>query len=144
MTQAINHDNNQSAKSAQFLSGLPDLNAAKPYRPPLRLLYGCRVKLNDEDRAKLKHAYRTKRDAVAPVSQSMPGSTVSSSTQVNLDKQLGLGSIVMTDLLVTRESIPLPTLLRLQNILEVEVVTRQQLEEAATSYIDYVLETFNE
>ena len=140
MNDIINHDNNATAKSATFNSGLPDLNARKPQRKPLKYLLGCRVKLSELDRQKLKDAYRALRDAATPHAGKTPGSTVSSTTQFNLDRQLGMGSIVMSDLLGTRESIPLTTILRLQKVLNVEVVSRQDLEDAAESYINYVLE----
>ena len=140
MTETINHSNTDKAKSATFNSGLPDLNQAKPARKPLKYLLGCRVKLSELDRQKLKDAYRALRDAATPQAGKTPGSTVSSTTQFNLDRQLGMGSIVMSDLLGTRESIPLTTILKLQKVLNVEVVSREDLEDAAESYINYVLE----
>ena len=133
----VNHENNAPVKRSHFDSGLPDLNKRKPY-VRLPILMSCRVRLSDSQRKILKDGYNTLRNQHIPQPQKMAGSTVSSTTQVNPDQMLGLNSIVMADLLGTRESIPLETILRIQKVLNVVAVTRDEVAEACESYLDWM------
>ena len=138
----INADNTSKARSSTFNSGLPDLNAPRMYQEPHKFMYSSRVRLTDVDRLKLKDAYRQLRDQSIPATSSTPGSTVSSTTYYNIDKQLGMGSIVMSDLLGTRESIPVTTILHLQSVLGVEVVSKDDLLKAADSYVNFIWDKY--
>ena len=136
-TDFINHSNDSKANTNTIALGLPDLNNRK-VKVKLPILLSCRIRLSDEQRALLKGAYHRLRNQHIPEAKSMPGSTVSSTVQVNPDAMLGLNSIVMADLLGSRDSIPLETILRIQKVLGVEAVTRDDVSAAADSYLDWM------
>ena len=87
---------------------------------PLPILISCRVRLDDDQRATLKQAYaRVKAGYEAPQGHRIGGSSVSTVTTINLDQQLGIPSVVMSDLLSSRDSIALPVVLKIQKVLGV-------------------------
>ena len=143
MTFNNNHtnDNNATATRVHFDSGLPDLNSkTRKGKPPLPILISCRIRLREDQRQLLKQAYNNLRDQHIPKAQSMPGSTVSSQTIVNPDAMLGLSSIVMADILGSRDSIPLDTILKIQKVLGVEAVTKDEVLKACESYCTWMFE----
>ena len=141
MSETINYSNTDKAKSATFVSGLPDLNAKnRKGKAPLPILISCRIRLREDQRQLLKGAYNALRNQHIPKAQSMPGSTVSSTAVVNPDAMLGLSSIVMADILGSRESIPLDTILKIQKVLGVEAVTKDEVLKACESYCTWMFE----
>ena len=106
----------------------------------LPVLYSCRVRLSDEQRQKLKAAYYAQQDTYSPPQGARSGgSTVTTTTATVLPVHSKLPGIVITDLLSTRESIPLTTLIQLQRAFNVTVISRDDLIKAATGYVDYML-----
>lgn len=107
---------------------------------PLPILVGVRVRLDDQQRQALKSAYYTARNSEqrSSVTPNRGSVTVVTNTTTELDKRLGMTQLVMQDLLNSRDTISLPVLLKLQYVLEVEVVNRKQLDTACKSYLDYV------
>ena len=105
----------------------------------LPILVGVRIRLDDTQRETLKAAWRQVRDAVAPEEpQRIGASAVSTKTAYNVTKQLGISEIVMADMLGSRESLPLPSVLAIQHHLDCEVITEKQIMEACKSYCNYV------
>ena len=111
----------------------------------LSILFSCRVRLNDEQRATLKAAYYDKLNETAPAQpQRIGASQVSTHTATALPIQRQLGSIVISDLIGSRESLPIDTVLQLQVAFGVEVLTPQDIREAAESYIAYNFSKYNQ
>lgn len=106
---------------------------------PLPVLVSCRVRLNDNQRQTLKAAYYKQLNEVVPAPGARIGaSTVSTVTATVLPIQRQFGSIVISDLLGTRETIPLDTILQLQQALGATVLTPDDIREACESYIAYI------
>jgi hypothetical protein len=106
---------------------------------PLPILLSCRVRLDDEQRATLKLAYaRAKAGYEAPQGARIGGSAVTTVTSTNIDSKLGIPSVVMSDLLSSRDSIALTVVLKIQRTLGVEVITKDDILKAAKGYVDYV------
>lgn len=112
---------------------------------PLPILYSARIRLNEEQRKTLKEAHQAFRHKSAPavVSPVMAGSSISVETNVEPSTKsyeaFGLSSLIVNDLIVSRDTIALTVVLKLQQMLEVEVITRKTLEDAFQNYLDYVL-----
>ena len=112
---------------------------------PLSVLYSCRIRLDDSQRDAFRKAHRDFRVQYAPepVQPVMAGSTLTVETAsrppVDAYKAFGLSDLVVSDLIGSRETIPLTTVIQLQHLLGVEIVTRKELEAKFKSYLDYVL-----
>ena len=135
-------NNNAKAKGATFRSGLPDLNQVKKYDAPLPILLSSRVRLSDEQRTVLKDAWRKHQTAhlnQIPVSAATPGSTVRTETYYETPPVLpGLSSLVINDLITTRETIQTTTVLNLSAALGVEIITKEQMLEAFEGYWQFI------
>ena len=104
----------------------------------LQYLMSVRVRLDDEQRQILKTAYNNYRNQhQVPAPPAIGGSSITSTTVQAVPPLLDMSNIVITDLLATRESIPLPTVLRLSSALGVEVVTKDVIREQLESYLDH-------
>ena len=111
----------------------------------LPILVSCRVRLNQEQRDTLKAAYYSKLNEVAPQQGARIGaSQVSTHTATALPIQRQLGSIVISDLLGTRETIPLDTILQLQVAFGVSIITPDDIREACDSYIAYCFSKYQD
>lgn len=126
-----------SSKQRQFVK--PDF-----INEPLATLFSTRLRLTDEERSKLKEAYNAAYNS-SFTPQSTPaigGSSLSVSTSYGasreLDLKLGMGRIAAVDVISTRDTVPLPIILKMQKVLEVEIITADRLEEAFKNYIQYV------
>ena len=110
---------------------------------PLDTLISARIRLTYEERTALKVAYHAAKKAEmneqpAPVGGS-PIKVVSANLNgTQLDTDLGMSHLVMTDLLSSRDSINLPVILHIQRVLGVEVVTKKRIMDACKGYIEYV------
>jgi hypothetical protein len=105
---------------------------------PRPVLISARIRLNDQQRQTLKQAYYTQLDAnAAPQGHRIGGSTVTTVTTTQHPLQKKFGQILVADLLGTRETIPLDTILTIQSCLGVEVITRDDILKACESYIEY-------
>ena len=104
----------------------------------LPVLCSARVRLDAEQRETLKDAYFNQRESVA--SKNTTGNLqVTTAVSSNAERETGLNHLVLMDILNSRDTINLPLMVNLQNTLGVEVISRQQLEDAFQSYLDYVL-----
>jgi hypothetical protein len=109
----------------------------------LKILCSARVRLTPEQRQLLKDAYRQAQHAGSPASMPLVnrGSGIAvenAPVMTDINRQLGLPHIVVLDLLSSREAISLPTVLHLQQVLGVEVVTDKDLKLAFDDYLNYV------
>ena len=120
---------------------LPDINVRK-FTNKLPILYSCRIRLTDEQRDILKKAWNQYRNQSIPAAKPpIPGSTISSATNFTGQGIGNLSAIVISDLIGSRDSIPLTTILNLAFNLGVEVIDRKDLEAAFAGYLDYVIDT---
>jgi hypothetical protein len=110
----------------------------------LPVLLSCRVRLSEEQRNTLKAAY----DAHRAKAQSNSGARIGGSTVVTTTMHqtdvAGLSGFLLSDLFNSRDSIQLTLILKIQKALGVEVITRKDVEEAASSYVSYVFSTFDD
>ncbi len=105
----------------------------------LPILISARVRLTDEQRKTLKEAYYKALANHQPEAKPLiPGSTVSSSTSYNLDKSLGFDSYLFADVINSRDTVSLLSLLSMSKTLNVEVITKQDIIAAAEGYVDYI------
>lgn len=104
----------------------------------LSMYISCRVVLNEEQRQILKQAYRFQMDELSPQPARIGGSTVTTQTLVRHPLERELPGILLTDLLSTRESLPLDTVIRLQRAFGVEVITPKDVLKQSESYVEYM------
>lgn len=109
----------------------------------LSVLFSARIRLNTEEKASLKTAYqRLKAGRNPKQGHAIGGSTLTVETSFSsgdLDTLLGMSSFVFSDLINSRDSISLTLVLKIQQVLGVEVVNKKRLEDAFKSYLEYVL-----
>ena len=119
------------------------MTTKKRFDHPLQTLVSARVRLTDEQRSKLRAAYNKHREGLAPGAAApvMPGSSISTSTSYSINSQLGLQDITIRDLLTTRDSIAVPVVIKLQRSLGIEVITPDEVLQAAKGYVDYIFST---
>ena len=110
----------------------------------LPILLSARVRLTNEQRDALKAAYRELRNQTATSTDSTGSLTVVTQTPAALEAKLGMSSIVMADLLSSRDSININLVLHLQNVLGVEIVSKTQLVNAAKSYANHIFSKLEE
>jgi hypothetical protein len=113
---------------------------------PLSILYSCRLRLQPEQRQTLKDALNEFRLKHAPQQQTesvIPGASISVVTNhkvgQNVYSEYGLSDLIVADLIQTRESVRLALLVKLQQMLGVDVIDRKELETKFKGYLDYVL-----
>ena len=109
---------------------------------PLHTLVSARIRLTADERQTFKAAYREMRNQSAPVQQTSPnGSFIKVETPMfsteELDRRLGLNQMLFTDLMTSRDSLNLTVLLRIQNVLGLNLITKERILNAAQSYVDY-------
>ena len=108
----------------------------------LSILISGRMRLSQEEKATLKSAYQKIRSGYAPAKQpTVNGSTLTvetSYTATQLDTQLGMNNFVFSDIISSRETIPLQMILRLQSVLGVTILTPERLAEAFKDYSNYI------
>lgn len=104
----------------------------------LPMYISCRVVLNDEQRQTLKQAYRSQMEELSPQPARIGGSTVTTQTIVRHPLERELPGILLTDLLSTRESLPLDTVIRLQRAFGVEVITPKDVLKQAENYTEFM------
>ena len=120
------------------LEALPDINQKPKFTEKLPILYSCRVRLDEEQRSKLKAAWKAFRAANTPAQQKpLNGSSVSAVTSYSSPGILGMSDLVVNDLIVSRDTIPLTTILNLASALNIELLDRTELESAFQQYLNY-------
>ena len=116
---------------------------------PLSVLYSCRVRLDDSQRETLKHAHNELRKTGAPVVQKpvLQNSSIAvedrTAPTITAYQQFGFSSVVVNDILSSRESISLPVLSKLQQMLGVVVIDEDELHKQFSNYLHYVLHVLN-
>ena len=107
----------------------------------LPILVSARIRLSQEQRQELKQAYYQKKNALQPTATTGTGGLkveTSYGGSNYLDKALGFTNLVFSDLVNTRDSINISIILRLQQVLDVELITEEKLVEACKSYASYI------
>ena len=109
----------------------------------LSILLSSRIRLNEEEKASLKAAYQKARSGYQPAQgASVNGSSLKVETSFSagqLDAALGMNSLTFSDVISSRESINISLLINVQKVLGVTIITRERMEEAFSSYLDYIL-----
>lgn len=114
---------------------------------PLPVLISARVRITDEQRRELKDAYYSRKNALQPAEASGTGGlvvTTSYDGSNDLDKQLGFSNLVFSDIVNSRDTININIVLKLQAVLEVELISKEKLMEACGSYADYIFMKFED
>ena len=118
---------------------IPDFSGTKTFTTKLPILMSCRIRLNDDQRNTLKTAFYQLREANQPAEPArIGGSSVTTTTAYNSVQSVGLADLTLSDLITTRDSIPLVTIIKIQRLLKVEVITPSDILEASKGYIDWV------
>lgn len=109
----------------------------------LNILYSGRIRLTDEQRQTLKDAHNAfRKDAITTTGSTLAGSSISVQTKTETSaakyQAFGLSSLIVNDLICSRDSIAIGILLKLQAMLGCEVISRKDLEEAFKGYLDCI------
>ena len=123
---------------------LPDLNNRK-VAAKLPCLFSARIRLDDRQRDELKKAWNKLRDEqTPPEATAIPGSTVRTQTSYKCGDLKGVSALTFSEIISSRETIGLPTVLSLQEQLGIDLVSRSFLEEKFGAYLDYIFTTAKE
>ncbi|WP_222930593.1 hypothetical protein [Synechococcus sp. BIOS-E4-1] len=115
------------------------------HKAKLNILCSARVRLTEDQRKQLKTAYYEKRNAATPEPlAAIGGSSIRTETQFSVNSRLPLSDVVVVDLLNTRETITLTTILSLQAALGVEVITEKMFRDSFDGYVNYVMRIGND
>ena len=110
----------------------------------LSILLSSRIRLNEEEKASLKAAYQKARSGYQPAQgASVNGSSLkveTSYTAGQLDTALGMNSLTFSDVISSRESVSITLVLNVQKVLGVTIITRERMQEAFESYLNYILQ----
>ncbi len=136
MTFNNNHtvDNNAAATKTNFVSNLPDLNRPRKHIDKLPILISSRVRLSDQQRETLKQEWRKLRDSQTPEPTAMPGSTVRAYGVAKAESALKTSSLIISDIISSRDTIPLSTIFELERLFDIELITEEQFLEACRGY----------
>jgi hypothetical protein len=102
----------------------------------LLLSVGARLKLTQDQQDALRRSFNEKLSQ--PTNTTRHGITTVTHQVSNLEAELGMDRLTFASLVSSRESHPLPLVLRLQRVLEVELVSEDQILAAASSYVDHL------
>ncbi len=120
---------------------IPSFAGTKTFATRLPILMSCRIRLNDDQRNTLKTAFYALRAANQPAAApAIGGSTVTTTTAYNPVQSIGLADLTLSDLITTRDSVPLVTIIKIQRLLQVEVITPDDILKAAQGYVDWVFQ----
>ncbi len=119
---------------------------AKPAASDLNILYSCRLRLTDLQRQKLKDAHNEfRRNGVSQAASTLSGSSISVATAIEPNQhayqKFGLSSLIVNDIIVARESVALGVVLKLQELLGIQVISRKELETSFKGYLDHVYQS---
>ncbi|MGI9555984.1 MAG: hypothetical protein ACR2M9_03905 [Cyanophyceae cyanobacterium] len=113
---------------------------------PLSVLFSCRCRLDEQQREKLKAAHNRIRTGAKPavakpvLSNSSIQVVDKTEPTVDIYRQFGMSSVVINDLINSRESISLPVIVKLQRMLDCEVIDVKELNKQFASYLHYVMD----
>ena len=120
---------------------LPDLNNRK-HTERLPVLFSARIRLDDKQREQLKQAWMKLRDSQTPAAAApIPGSTIRAQTTYQCGDLNGVSALTFNEIITSRETIALTTILSLQAQLGLELISRSFLEERFGAYLDYIFMT---
>ena len=108
---------------------------------PLPILISARIRITNTQRKELKEAYYKRKNSIQPAESKGTGGlvvTTSYGSSNELDNKLGFSNLVFSDLVNSRDSFNINIALKLQTVLDVELVTKQVLLDACKSYIDFI------
>ena len=114
---------------------------------PLPILISARIRITDAQRKELKEAYYSCKNAYQPAEATGTGGlvvTTSYGGSNELDKKLGFTNLVFSDLVNSRDTLNINIALKLQSVLDVELVTKDRLMEACDNYADYIFQKAND
>ena len=98
--------------------------------------------VDDSQREQLKKAWTKLRDSQTPAASApIPGSTIRAQTSYRCGDLNGVSALTFNEIITSRETIALTTVLSLQAQLGLELVSRSFLEEKFGSYLDYIFTT---
>lgn len=133
---------------------MPDLNKPKARKMPetcaenllpngqLRTQFGGRIRLSDDDRQVLRDAYNKARDAEMPEETSPNGAspirTITRWTTPKLNRALGFDDVMFSQIVSGRDPISLSIILKIQNVLDVKIVTDAYLKKVFNSYLAHI------
>ena len=122
-------------------------NSNKWIDNPLPILLSSRIRLTAEQRKAVKEAYYTRKNSLQPA-QSVGTGGLSVATAYGgsneLDNKLGFSNLVFSDLINSRDSMNLNIVLKLQNVLGVQLITKDEIRSACEKYLDYTFQKAEE
>ena len=110
---------------------------------PLPILISARIRLSFNQRKTIKNVYYKFKNASLPTESIGQGSvTVQTNygSDLELEKRMGCSHLVFADIVNTRDSISLNVILRLQEAHGVEVITKKDIEDVCTGYLEYMFQ----
>ena len=136
---------------------MPDINKPKVRTMPetikenllpngqLRVQFGGRIRLSDDDRQKLREAYQVAREAEAP-SESTPHTASSIRTVTRwstpvLNKALGMDDVLFAQIVSGRDPIAIGIITKIQAVLDVEIINEKYLTAVFKSYLAHIKKT---
>ena len=114
---------------------------------PLPILISARIRITDAQRKELKEAYYVRKNSIQPAEATGTGGlvvTTSYGGSNELDKKLGFTNLVFSNLVNSRDTLNINIVLKLQSVLDVELVTKDKLMEACDNYADYIFQKAND
>lgn len=109
---------------------------------PLTILISSRIRLSEDERRTLKNAYRELSEAQQPEQLQEMGTsglrTITAPVSTDIDRKIGMSRLVFTDLVNSRDTIPVALLIKLQQALGVTVVDKKRLTKVCKDYIDHI------
>ena len=106
---------------------------------PLPILISSRIRLSEDQKKTLRDAYHKERiSRQVPDRTSATGLSVATAGTNSLDIETGMSSLVFADLMASRDTIAINIVLKIQDVLNVKVITEKQMLEACKNYIAYV------
>ena len=130
-------------KTATMKKGsLPTFNQTPTFDKPLPILFSCRIRLSEEKRALLKKTYyeaynKVAPQAAAPIGNSKVTTVTSYQGNNDLDIALGMNRLTMADIFATRDSLAIGMVLNIQKVLNIELITQDELREAFEGYLSW-------
>ena len=111
---------------------------------PLPILVSTRIRLDKSQRNLLRDAYHEARlQSQVPDRKTPTGIQVATAGVNSLDTLLGMSSLVFSDIIASRDTISIGIVLKLQNVLGVEVITKKAVLDACERYCSYVFQKAN-
>ena len=106
---------------------------------PLPILISSRIRLDEDQKTTLKDAYyRERTNRQLPERTTATGITVQTAGVNSLDAALGMSGLVFSDLISSRDTVSINIVLKMQDVLGVEVLSKKQVLDACKRYVDYV------